>query len=665
MGKIAHKIKKISKMNKSVAVKKMLSFDDVYVVGYRERKKQLLPVSGKGKFKAIPLSRKFWYSDPVIFTNDSRSYLFLEAFDRDDLRGKVACCELTSSGPTTPRVIIDEPFHMSFPTVFRFGDGIYMIPETSADKSLRLYRAADFPDNWELVKRFDLGRLFVDTVILDTNDGSFKILTCEVSPDREYECRFQKFTVSRTGDDDFVLTEDKAFNSKQEYDLRSRNGGAVFTLDGKKYVAAQESTFSEYGLYMNFYPYDDSAPQIASKPSYRLTKKNFVIKDGPKGEGVHSYCFNDYYEVVDLKYLEFAPRKIVNKIIKKHPLVKKELSRNLDKELSDSKNIFENVYEESFDPDSFREKHYGNPHRLNKPLSIVYDNDDPAGIAAFLGMKLLVGKKEIPVCQVVDVAVNDRYRGKGYFSKNIAAFEEENKEADFIFALPNDASLPRFLNLGYTKEHWLCHYIYVTAPFSFIFGKNILTGIPDKLFQKLLWLNKVKINKDENLSITNGMSEIPVSDSELKKISKRQKCHFLHNRDIFKWKQAYNPDLKFYWATLRKKDGHLLGYALCHLRPRLNGNFVIIDDYAVSRDDSHKRQTLQLLFSSLSCLGNITEVPFANTEMDGKKLSALHFINACKFPFPLRGGPFIVSSGCKYRDAIKDISMRNIDSDVL
>lgn len=318
MGKIARKIKKISKMNPEVVIKKLLSFDDVYVVGYRRRKKHLLFESGKGRFDMIPYSKKYWYSDPILFTKDKRSYLFMEAFDKDEYKGKVAYCELTPDGPTEPVLILDEPFHMSFPTVFEFGDDIYMIPETSSDKSLRLYRAADFPSKWELVKRFDIERRFVDTVILEKDDTSFRILTCEVCPDREYECRFQKFTISRSGDNDFTLTEDNDFNPHQEYDLLSRNGGAVFKLNGQRYVAAQESTFSEYGLYMDFYPYTDDKKKIAVDPSYRLTKKNFIITGGPKGEGVHSYCFNNYYEIVDLKYLEFSPRKIFQHIFRRH-----------------------------------------------------------------------------------------------------------------------------------------------------------------------------------------------------------------------------------------------------------------------------------------------------------------------------------------------------------
>ncbi len=316
MSSFSYKIKKISKMNPRVVIKKLLSFDEVFVTGYRKCNGSLLPISGNGEFDAVTGDKNFWYADPIIFKKDGRSYLFMEAFDKKELLGKVAYCELTDHGATKPELIISEPFHMSFPTVFDFKNNIYMIPETSADNSLRLYKASSFPTKWELIKRFDIGRKFVDTVILETNEESFKLLTCEISPYKEYECRFQKFDV-RYENNDFTITEDTAFNSCQEYDLKSRNGGAVFELDGKRYVAAQESSCAEYGLYMDYYVYNSDSKKIAVNPQYKISSKDVTVKGAPKGEGVHSYCFNDDYEIIDLKYMEFSPQKLKQRLFKR------------------------------------------------------------------------------------------------------------------------------------------------------------------------------------------------------------------------------------------------------------------------------------------------------------------------------------------------------------
>ena len=47
------------------------------------------------------------------------------------------------------QVVLDEPFHLSYPYVFEFEGEHYMVPESHQDRSLRLYRAVDFPTRWE------------------------------------------------------------------------------------------------------------------------------------------------------------------------------------------------------------------------------------------------------------------------------------------------------------------------------------------------------------------------------------------------------------------------------------------------------------------------------------------------------------------------------------
>ncbi len=45
----------------------------------------------------------------------------------------------------------DGDVHVSYPFLFRHGDEIYCAPETAGARAVRLYRAAHFPDEWELV----------------------------------------------------------------------------------------------------------------------------------------------------------------------------------------------------------------------------------------------------------------------------------------------------------------------------------------------------------------------------------------------------------------------------------------------------------------------------------------------------------------------------------
>jgi hypothetical protein len=59
-------------------------------------------------------------------------------------------------------IILREPFHLSYPFVFEHQEAIWMIPETAQDRSVRLYRAVEFPSQWRLETRLLEGHPYTD-----------------------------------------------------------------------------------------------------------------------------------------------------------------------------------------------------------------------------------------------------------------------------------------------------------------------------------------------------------------------------------------------------------------------------------------------------------------------------------------------------------------------
>lgn len=83
-------------------------------------------------------------ADPFLFEQCGRIFLFVEAQTLDD-PGQIEAYEITSGGPEKVGTVLVEPFHVSYPCVFRIGADIYMLPETAASGKMRLYRFDDFP----------------------------------------------------------------------------------------------------------------------------------------------------------------------------------------------------------------------------------------------------------------------------------------------------------------------------------------------------------------------------------------------------------------------------------------------------------------------------------------------------------------------------------------
>ncbi len=96
---------------------------------------------------ADPGSR--FFADPIPIAHDGRTVLFVEDFDHDRQKGVISAVEFGPAGPLTPvRCVLEEPWHLSYPFVMEADGQVWMIPESSANGEVTLYRADSFPERW-------------------------------------------------------------------------------------------------------------------------------------------------------------------------------------------------------------------------------------------------------------------------------------------------------------------------------------------------------------------------------------------------------------------------------------------------------------------------------------------------------------------------------------
>lgn len=91
-----------------------------------------------------------FYADPFPLFRQGRDFLFFEDLDHKTEKGiisMVAFDEAGRPGPTVP--VLEEPWHLSYPFLIERGGEVFMIPESSANREIALYRAVDFPLRWE------------------------------------------------------------------------------------------------------------------------------------------------------------------------------------------------------------------------------------------------------------------------------------------------------------------------------------------------------------------------------------------------------------------------------------------------------------------------------------------------------------------------------------
>ena len=120
--------------------------------------------------KIIPPKDRAW-ADPHIVYNNNKYYIFIEEFLYKTRKAHISVIVMDESGSyESPRVVLDRPYHLSYPFVFEHGGDIYMIPESVSEKTVELYKCTDFPNEWEFQTNLMEGIKAVDVTVWFEND---------------------------------------------------------------------------------------------------------------------------------------------------------------------------------------------------------------------------------------------------------------------------------------------------------------------------------------------------------------------------------------------------------------------------------------------------------------------------------------------------------------
>lgn len=177
-------------------------------------------------------------ADPFGVWRDGRLHLFVEAYDYRTRHGVIEVIELGADfSPTRRSVVLEEPWHLSYPQVFEADGETWMLPEAYRSGALTLYRAAAFPDVWEPVVR-----LALDTPAIDAtpfrHDGLWWLAYSPKGPQRWKQGRLHlAFAERLTGP-----WRTHPGNPVRDDLASSRPGGTVWIEDGLPRLPVQDCT---------------------------------------------------------------------------------------------------------------------------------------------------------------------------------------------------------------------------------------------------------------------------------------------------------------------------------------------------------------------------------------------------------------------------------------
>lgn len=117
----------------------------------------------------IPPKDRFW-ADPFIVQNNGKYYVFFEEYLQSRGMAHIAVMELDRNGVASDvSEVLTRPYHLSYPSIFEWDERLFMIPETSANKSIELYECTDFPNRWEFVQNIMEDIDAVDSTMVEQN----------------------------------------------------------------------------------------------------------------------------------------------------------------------------------------------------------------------------------------------------------------------------------------------------------------------------------------------------------------------------------------------------------------------------------------------------------------------------------------------------------------
>lgn len=115
-------------------------------------------------FRFVESPRGRFYADPFVFEDAGKTWVFFEDCDYTANLGRVSCAEVRDGHVTAAIPVLEKPYHLSYPCVFRDDGEIYMVPESVANGTVDLYRCTRFPDQWQFEKEL-LRERAVDTTV--------------------------------------------------------------------------------------------------------------------------------------------------------------------------------------------------------------------------------------------------------------------------------------------------------------------------------------------------------------------------------------------------------------------------------------------------------------------------------------------------------------------
>ncbi|TCL66366.1 hypothetical protein EV286_11177 [Rhizobium sp. BK251] len=92
-----------------------------------------------------------FYADPILFEHSGKTSLFFEDYDYRTGIARISHVSIANDGQhDEPCEVLSRPYHLSYPFILSYRGSVFMLPETSNNRTIELYVAKNYPHDWRL-----------------------------------------------------------------------------------------------------------------------------------------------------------------------------------------------------------------------------------------------------------------------------------------------------------------------------------------------------------------------------------------------------------------------------------------------------------------------------------------------------------------------------------
>jgi len=243
----------------------------------------------------VPPKGKFWADPFVFYRGNGKYFIFFEEYVYKKKKAHISVMELVNAEKTSePQIVLEKPYHLSYPFIFNDGEDIYMIPETCGNKTIEIYKCISFPDKWEFQMNLMQNIQAVDATICNYNNKYWLFVNIKENNGASIWDELFLFYSKELLTNNWYSHPQNPIVS----DVRlARPAGRIFEHKGKLYRPSQDCSCS--------YGYATNINEIITLNEYEYSERKITTispKWNNKVIGVHTFSYSNNLFVIDAKY---------------------------------------------------------------------------------------------------------------------------------------------------------------------------------------------------------------------------------------------------------------------------------------------------------------------------------------------------------------------------